>query len=188
MVFQEFNLIGKNSDKNITMADADIFKALFHAHCQALIYFAYRFVRDMHIAEDIVQEVFVKVWKNRNTLDFTENMETYLFTAVRNLSLKHPRHTDVKRKGTQLIQIQLGNVPTPDEILNYKEIETAVEKTIQDLPERCRQIFSMNRYDGLTYNEISKILNISVKTVETQMSRALRFLRKRLAHLLTSIL
>lgn len=170
------------------MVDADVFKALFHAHCQSLVYFAYSFVKDKHIAEDIVQEVFVNVWTNRNRLDFTENMKTYLYTAVRNLSLKHLRHSDVKRRGTEQIQIRLSGVATPDEILDYKEIETAVEQTIRELPEKCRQIFSMNRFDGLTYAEIAEIQNISVKTVETQMSRALRFLRKRLAHFLTSIL
>ena len=182
---RSLNEIGNRN--KIQTEDAEAFEVLFHTHCQPLIYFAYRYVRDKSIAEDVVQEAFVNIWKNRSRFDFSQNMKSYLYTSVKNYALKFLRHSEVRLKGVDQIQIRLGMVSTPDEVLDYKEIEQIVEQTIRELPEKCGQIFSMNRFDGLTYAEIAEILNISIKTVETQMSRALRFLRKRLAHFLISV-
>jgi RNA polymerase sigma-70 factor (ECF subfamily) len=149
-------------------------------YCQPLINFANRYINDIHIAENIVQDIFFKLWEKRSRLNPDSNIKSYIFTAVKNHALKYLRHYDVvKRSETELKSISL-TVKTPEDFLHEKEFAQSVQNAINELPERCRLIFSMNRFDQLTYAEIASVLNISIKTVETQMGRALKFLRKHL--------
>jgi len=168
----------------IKNGDATAFKVLFFTYCKPLIHFAHRFTHDVHLAEDLVQEVFLKIWSNRKGLNPQLNIKSYLYTAVKNQALKQIRHQQLKHKVEEKLQHATLQTPTPEEIFNSNEIESTVMEAIEELPERCRLIFSMNRFDRLTYSEIAEILELSIKTIETQMGRALRHLRKRLSHLL----
>ena len=178
----EFEWISQIVDGN-----ASAFEKLFHVYCQPLINFAFRFVYDRAIAENIVQDVFVKVWKKRKQLNPNANIKYYLYTAVKNESLKYQRHNDVKQQYVKSIDQneQLANPHEEDS--NSKELGISINDAISQLPEKARIIFQMNRFDQLTYKEIAKIQKISVKTVETHMSRALKFLRKQLSHLISYI-
>ena len=176
---KEFELILK-----IKNSDSTAFKELFFTYCQPLIRFAHRFVTNVSLAEDIVQDVFLKIWSNRQQLNPHLNIKSYLYVAARNNALKELRHLQVQRKSEEKIQFSQPKTFTPEEIFNGKEIETIVLQAVEELPDKCRLIFSMNRFDRLTYSEIAEILDLSIKTIETQMGRALRHLRKRLNHLL----
>lgn len=169
--------------EKIRAGDGLAFKHLFFTYCTHLVNFARRYVKDLDQAENIVQEVFCKVWMNRTQLDASANIKTYLFTAVRNQSLKHLRHLQVmQRSQNELLDLAIP-AKNPEELFEEKELGHAIQQAIASLPEKRRLIFSMNRFDQLTYAEIASILDISIKTVETQMGRALKFLREQLTRL-----
>ncbi len=111
-------------------------------------------------------------------------MKSYLYTAAKNQALKHLRHADVERLGAETVTLKFPRPNTPEDELQGQELSTAIQQAVEALPEKTRICFSMNRFDHLTYAEIAEIQGVSIKTVETQMGRALKFLRERLAHLL----
>jgi RNA polymerase sigma-70 factor (ECF subfamily) len=168
--------------EKIRYGNAEAFEYLFKTYCQQLINFACRFVKDTQIAENIVQDVFLKIWSIKRELNPSLNIKSYLYTAVKNGALKQLRNKAVERRAADRLQSLSHETHTPEDEWNEKEVNTAILQAIADLPKKCGLIFSMNRYDGLTYKEIAEIQNISIKTVETQMSRALKYLRKRLIH------
>lgn len=168
----------------IKNGDSVAFRELFYTYCQALIRFACRFTHDVDSAEDLVQEVFFKVWSNHQQLDPQLSIKSYLYAAVRNQALKQIRHQQVIEKAHTELRYSIYHQPTPEDFLHTNQIESAVMQTIEELPEKCRLIFTMNRFDNLTYAEIAHILELSVKTIETQMGRALKKLRNQLNHLL----
>ena len=171
----------------IREGDADAFKNLFETYCQALIYFAWRYVKSTQIAENIVQDVFLRVWLNRTKLNPALKIRSYLYKAVKNQAMQHLRKAKFEnRKGN--IQAVDSSTKSPEDILDEKEIAISVQKAIAGLPSKSRMIFTMSKYSNLTYSEIAEIQNISVKTVETHMGRALKLLRKRLANVRSALL
>jgi len=172
----------------IRLGDSAAFEDLFNSYCQQLINFARRYVFDKQIAENIVQDVFVNVWQSRTNLDPSKMIKAYLFTAVKNNSLKHLRHLNIENKGIESTPPYISDDERPDRKLDEKELAIKVHQAIDELPEKCKEIFKMNRFENLKYVEIAKILNISIKTVETQMGRALKKLRERLKPFLAIIL
>ncbi|MFC2139132.1 RNA polymerase sigma-70 factor [Bacteroidota bacterium] len=178
---------GKQADiesglaEKIKSGDPAAFEKLFRTYCQNLVNFSRRYIRDKQIAENIVQDVFLKIWQNRHTIDSSQSIKSYLFAAVKNESFKHLRHLDVETRSYDKI-VKLVNVEkTPDEVLDEKELQEKVNSALNDLPEKCREIFFMSRFDKLKYAEIAEILDISIKTVETQIGRALKKLRENLS-------
>ena len=174
--------------ENIIAGNHAAFEILFKTYSQRLIYFSRRYVLDKQTAENIVQDVFFKVWQNRANLDPTKNTQSYLFTAVKNESLKQLRHLSVEKQQQENVSKLSVVELTPDETIDKKELKEELNKAINDLPEKCREIFTMSRFDQLKYSEIADILGISIKTVETQMGRALKKLREQLVHLISIIL
>ncbi len=164
----------------IVAGNEKAFEVLFKSYAQLLINFARRFVFDTAIAENIVQDVFLKVWTNRERLNPDKNFKTYLFTAVKNQALHHLRHLEVERRAEENLDLSPEPIKTPDEELREKEVENCIRQAVGELPEKCRLIFCMNRFDQLTYAQIAEVQNISIKTVETHMGRALKYLRQRL--------
>ncbi len=164
--------------------DATAFEKLFFAYCQPLIDFTRRFVQDTASAENIVQDVFLKIWMTRKQLNPSSNIRSFLYTIAKNEALKQLRHEDVRRQSTAELRSSSARILTPEETVSQQEIGTSIRQAIGELPEQCRIIFSMNRFDRFTYAEIAEIMDLSIKTVETQMGRALEALRKRLRHLL----
>lgn len=175
---------GPKSDlvPKIRAGDTHAFEELFNTYCQALIRFACRFVRDVQVAENIVQDVFVRIWNNRDKLDPDTNIKAYLYKAAKNQSLQHLRHLKIETR-TERIHNPGNPHNNPEKPLDEQEIAKAVYEAIAELPPHRRLIFTLSKYDHYTYAEIAEIQNISIKTVETQMGRALKFLRKRLASL-----
>ncbi len=167
--------------KKIINGDSDSFKDLFFEFAKPLIYFSNRIVNDYDEAENIVQEVFVSIWQNREKLDPSQKIKTYLYVAVKNRSLKFIRHENVKQDSFEDIQEIYQTHSNPESETLYEELKLAIDNAIKSLPEKCKLIFEMNRFDKLSYKEIAKVLDISVKTVETQMGRALKSLRSQLA-------
>ena len=174
--------------KCICAGDSNAFESLFYFYSQRLIYFSRSFVSDKQIAEDIIQDLFVKIWQNRKNLDTSKSIKSYLYSAVKNESLKFLRDTKFEIKDDEKILTMHGNFNEPDKELECKELNEKIYSAINSLPEKCREIFIMNRFDHLKYREIAELLDISIKTVETQMGRALKKLKEILGSLLSVIL
>ncbi|MFC2084082.1 RNA polymerase sigma factor [Bacteroidota bacterium] len=169
--------------ENLILGDKEAFSSLFTKYYEPLYRFAGRFVVDPDISENIVQDVFVRLWEQRSRLRITSNVKAYLYTAVKNQSLNH-----IKREGRLLsfeeqFEIISEKMQSPEDEFIKDESFKSIHEAIEDLPEKCRKIYLMKRYDDLSYNEISEILSISVNTIKTQMKRALKSLGSKLQHL-----
>lgn len=166
----------------IRAGDAAAFQALFEAFHAPLCAFGYRYVESRDIAEEIVQEVFLFIWEHRETWRVEAAVKNYLFTAVRNAAVSWLRHERVvHRRTAETIAFSTRPVPSADSELAENEVLAAVRRAVDRLPARCRLIFTLHREQGLTYGEIATVLDLSLKTVEVQMGRALKALRTSLA-------
>ncbi|MDZ7723214.1 MAG: RNA polymerase sigma-70 factor [candidate division KSB1 bacterium] len=159
------------------------FERLYKQHIQDLVKFSFYYVRDLDTAQDVVQEVFLKVWDKKPTLKSVEHEKAYLYKLTKNACLMILRKKQVRQKYQPTKGESISDSPESDFI--SKEIDDAYKTAVLELPEKCRIIFSMSRFDHLSHKEIAKTLGISVKTVETQIGRAFVFLRKRLSSFLT---
>jgi RNA polymerase sigma-70 factor (ECF subfamily) len=167
--------------------DIDAFGRLYKSYFEQLVRFSCNYLNELESAENVVQDVFCNVWKNRKRLDSRKNIKSYLYQAVRNQSLKYIRHQKIRREYiSNNIFINVDSEPS-DSLVKYKELETAVNKAIRKLPKKCYTVFTMNRFNNLSYKEIADILGISVKAVEKQMTRAFKILKKQL-HTFLSLL
>lgn len=165
--------------------DEEVFGQLFKAHFKPLRQYAFTFVQEQQVAEDIVQNIFYKLWLRIEVLNFSDSIAAYLYRAVYNESLNALKHNKVKRIYQSWLQRRMNHHSnTAHRKLNHDELETRLHKAIGDLPQQCRTIFQMSRFEGLRYQEIGRRLGISPKTVEHQMSKALRILRARLIEFL----
>lgn len=154
------------------------FDALVSTHYAPLCTFAFRLLGTRDAAEDAVQEVLFKVWTRQDPANLRDQVP-YLYQAVRNqcfMVLRHDRRWD--ETGIESGALLPASTQQDAEVFDLRD---ALAQGIAALPERTRLVFSMHREQDLTYNEIARVLGISVKTVEAQMSRALRILRRRLA-------
>ncbi|MEE9465181.1 MAG: RNA polymerase sigma-70 factor, partial [Candidatus Neomarinimicrobiota bacterium] len=164
--------------------DESAFRALFESYSESLLDFAFGFIRDVQVCEDIIQEVFVRIWRTRTKLNPELSLRAYLYRSVRNQALKYLRHEKVEREAEGYLQALFyhPDTPTPEDELYHAELTVLLDRTIRQLPERCRTILLMSKYDGLTYREIAEVLDISINTVKTQMGRALAAMRRSLIH------
>lgn len=166
--------------ENIRNGNAEAFEKLFRFHYTGLQRFLWGYVKCSHIAEELVQEVFVRIWEKRRTLNPNENVKTYLYKIGRNLAIDHLRHQKIvhkwekEKKALRSYSVIRKKL---DDKVHKKLILKEVRKAITNLPERRRQVFILSRYEGMSYKEIAEVLEISVNTVETQISRALSTLR-----------
>ncbi len=170
--------------------DNKSFEASFKSHYSELCRFAYKYVSEETGAEELVQEVFINLWQNRDTLQIHSSYEQYLYASVRNRCLNFAKRRAFLRKTHDTIQ---QNSPVEHdsltEWLHYRELDAVIKQSIAALPDRCRQIFHLSRNEGFTYSEIAKQMKISEKTVENQISIALKKLRENLAdHFITVLL
>ena len=158
---------------------------LFTDHYMQLLNFANRFLKDKEESEDIVQGVFYQLLRHKDTLDISKPLKSYLFTATRNSCIKRINHLKVRTEYKKdLVHFwDRSSNSTMEKILN-NELENEVRKAINSLPTRCKLVFMLSRQSGLKYTEIADCLNISVKTVEKQMGKALKVLKKELKNYL----
>ncbi len=138
--------------------------------------FAFRYVEDRDVAEDIVQEVFSKTWHQSDRIEIRTNVKSYLFGAVRNACLNHLKHQKVVE--TYAKEATGHQAPDQAAFMEMDELQEKINQALDQLPEKRRQIFELSRFEGKKYHEIAEELDISIKTVETQMSRALKVIRK----------
>ena len=169
-------------DEAQTRSDAASIEALFRAHYSRLCNFVDGYVRSPETASDLVQDLFAYLWERCDAGDAPHVTPAYLYTAARNRALKYLRHRRVvARWAEEAARAPSPTGPQADERLRTRELAEAIRRAIEELPDRCREIFLLSREEQLSYVAIAEVLEISVKTVETQMWRALKSLRKSLA-------
>jgi len=165
------------------------FEQVFKSHFKALHAYAFTFVKDRDLAEDMVQAAFCKLWEKFGDLEIRSSLTAYLYRSVYHECLNHLKHLKVREAHVSHTRHR-QHTPTDDDPggLEAKELAEAIHHALMSLPEGCRTIFQMSRFESLKYQEIADRLQLSVKTVENQMGKALKILRSRLAAHLPLIL
>ena len=173
----------------LAQRDEAAFEQMFKTHFKRLNAYAFTILRDEIQAEDMVQQVFFKLWERNENLSLTGSISSYLYRAVHNESLNYIKHQKVRSNHQLNVAYNMKNeVEHPAKKIMAGELEKKIHTALNELPEQCRTIFQMSRFDELKYREIADKLGISVKTVESQMSKALRLLRVKLVDFLIFIL
>ena len=172
-----------------SLADKKFFERVFREYFVTLTYYSVKLVNDHDTAKEIVHQVFVNIWEKRESISLDRPLRSYLYTAVHNRSLNYLRD-----KG-RFIPEDIGSIDMnlllesdDNDYLEIHETEARIAESISKLPDRCAEVFKLSRFENKKYSEIADILNLSVKTVEAQMSKALRILRQDLRDLLTIII
>ncbi len=156
------------------------FEKLFHNYYGHLCLFASQILQDDISAEEIVQDFFVKLWEKRKQLTIETSVKNYFFRSIKNLCLNLIQHNKIKHRHAQSVLFDAENHQSDEESFTEIDLAEKIEEGIQSLPQKRQEIFRMSREDGLKYCEIAEKLNISSKTVETQMGLALKTLRDKL--------
>ena len=157
------------------------FEMLFKSYYEPLCNYAYSFLNDREEAEEVVQSAFITVWDKRQSLEIQTSVKSYLYRMVRNGCLNVIKH--VKVKAAHLRHEMAGGEPSYEgasQGVISSELEQKIYEAMKALPEQCRLVFQLSRFEELKYQEIADQLNISVKTVENQMGKALKIMRTQL--------
>ena len=165
--------------ERIKQGDEQAFELLFRKYFFRLYGYARKFLDDTDQAKEIVQEVFARIWEGREDIDPEASMKAYIFKITHNLSLNKLKRLKVETKYTEIYKlVYLENYElSPHDSLLVKELEENIRQAIKTLPVECQKIFRLSRQEGLKYREIAGKLNISEKTVEAQITKALRMIR-----------
>lgn len=164
----------------------DLFEQVFKTHFKSLHAYACTLIKDPASGEEVVQNVFLKLWEKKDTIDMLENIAAYLYRAIHNESLNYLKHLKVK-SAYQSFAMRRPSQNDPEqasEKIKLGELESRLGKALNELPEQCRTIFQLSRFEELKYREIADQLGLSVKTVENQMGKALKILRLKLVDFL----
>jgi len=173
----------------LAQRDKTAFEQMFKTYFKRLHAYAFTILRDETQAEEMVQQVFFKLWERNENLSLTGSVSAYLYRSVHNESLNYIKHQKVRSNHQLHVAYSMKNeVEHPAKKILAGELEKRIHSALNELPEQCRTIFQMSRFDELKYREIADKLGISVKTVENQMGKALKLLRVKLVDFLIFIL
>jgi RNA polymerase sigma-70 factor, ECF subfamily len=165
----------------IRQGDKKQFELLFRSSYVSLVRYAKSLIKDHDDAEEIVQDLFYRFWKDRDKIKIESSLNGYLFRSVYNRCLHYIDHNKVIGQYAKEAQyLNPDSPPDPSDIVHYNELQEKIVSIMEKLPERCSKIFSMSRFEGLKYSEIAEKLSISIKTVESNMGKALKEFRKEL--------
>jgi RNA polymerase sigma-70 factor, Bacteroides expansion family 1 len=169
--------------------DDKAFEQMFKAHYKELHSYANVMLRDEDTAEEIVQSMFLKFWEKRELLNVQTSIKAYLYKCVYNDSLNYLKHQKVKTKYQDFAAYTMNDHhEAASSRVELTELQYKLQEVLNELPEHCRTIFQMSRFEELKYREIAEQLDLSIKTVENQMGKALKILRLKLADFITLIL
>lgn len=173
--------------ERVRTGDVEAFEAIFRAYKNDLGAFVTSYLRSRAAAEEVIQELFLRLWEHRDEWEITVPLAIYLFRAARNGAISYLRHERVEARFRERVAngesegFEPRQLPGADESADASDLEDAIMRAVDALPERCREVFRLNRYHHLSYAQVALVMQISVKTVEVQMGRALTALRVRLA-------
>ncbi len=167
--------------KALAKGDVTTFEMLFRTYYQPLCNYAYSFLRDKEGAEEVVQTTFLLVWEKREAVEIHTSPRSYLYAMVRNACLNVLKHEKIKqRHAVEEMALAERSSESVSQVLAGNELERRISEAVEQLPEQCRMVFKLSRFEELKYSEIAEQLNISVKTVESHMGKALKIMREKL--------
>tara|TARA_R110000744_G_scaffold142164_2_gene253706 strand:+ start:1045 stop:1629 length:585 start_codon:yes stop_codon:yes gene_type:complete len=168
--------------------DDKLFEEVFKNHFKALYGYARVLLKDEVVAEEVVQTVFLKLWEKRGTVKITTSLKAYLYKAVYYDALNYLKHEKVKMKHRERKQHEYAGDRSIGAVVDHsveeKEIQNRLNLALMALPDKCRKVFQLSRFEELKYAEIAERMGISIKTVEGHMGKALKTLRLELAEFL----
>ncbi|HWV68852.1 RNA polymerase sigma-70 factor [Chitinophaga sp.] len=164
--------------------DQEAFTIIYNKYWYPLMQHVMKAVRIYSEAEDIVQEIFVSIWKNRARLEIRAALSTYLFNSGRYMAIRNIERNVTRSNYLQRLsdQIDNGGAPSPETLLHMRELEERIEQAIESLPEKMKEIFNLSRKQQLSYREIAAQLGVSEETVRKQISNALNRLRTQVGY------
>jgi len=173
----------------LASGDITAFEMYFKSFYQPLCNYAYSFLQDRDEAEEIVQSTFLSVWEKRESLKFHTSGKSYIYAMVRNACLNAIKHEKIKQRyaGEEMALAEPGYESVSQTMASI-ELEARIQMAIEKLPEQCRLVFKLSRFEELKYSEIAEQLQISVKTVENHMGKALKLMREQLKDYLPFII
>ena len=187
MEFSEFEVVSR-----LRRGDKEAYIQLFQNQYKGLVSYAKKYVMDTEIARDLVQDVFIYLWEKRHNLSIETSINSYMFRAVHNKCINHLKKESTKADYVREFllnlngqAIQTTNAEDVHELVVFKDLSERIDLLVESLPEQCRNIFRMSRFRGMKNKEIAEIYSISVRTVETQIYRALKVLKENLQPNLT---
>ena len=164
-----------------------VFEQVFRSHFKALHAYACTILKDEATAEEMVQNVFYKLWEKKEQIQVQQSIAAYLYKSVYYECLNFIKHSKVKSAYQAHASYVMPENETAADTASMRQLQLKLDEALKELPEQCRTIFQMSRFEELKYREIADRLNISVKTVENQMGKALKILRTKLADFLPTI-
>ena len=167
--------------------EKDALEDLFRLYYNSLCGYAFTFMKEQAASEEIVQDLFCKLWEKRAMLEVT-SLKSYLFRAVRNACMNQLKHIEVRELHKIETNVDDIDSVTPEILIESGEVEARIQKAITELPVERQKIFRMSRFEEMKYKEIAEELNLSVKTVENQMGKALKSLRIELADIYPALI
>jgi len=156
------------------------YNQLFEEYYAVLSVFAKKYVNDIELAKELVQDFFVHLFEIRESLSIQTSLKSYLYQSVKNRCLNYINQNNIRNKHLENIKISSDTTTNLEEIIEETELEQQIFKIVSGLPAQCQNIFQMSRVNGMKNKEISEKLNISIRTVEKQISKALKSLRVKL--------
>lgn len=166
--------------KGLRSGRESAYESLFKEFYKPLTVFASGYVEDLEAGKEIVQDLFVHLYEKRRTLFITSSIKSYLFQSVRNRCLNHIKHKQVQKTHHDRMKPELEESENLEDKIRETELQHMVSRIVDQLPPQCKRIFNMSRVSGLSNGEIAEQLEISKRTVETQISNALKVLREKL--------
>ena len=172
--------------EEIRRGDKKAFERVYHEFFDVLFYLCIQYLEKEQLAEEVVQDTFMKLWEVRESLPDGTNIKNFLYTITKNNCLNLLRNEKIVLKHQQnlrYLEMKMNYEALDslgDQVIEYDELQNKIQSAISNLPDDIRKVFIMNRFEDLKYKEIAEQLNISIKTVEARISRALVILRKEL--------
>lgn len=164
------------------------FEQVFKTYFKPLYAYAKTMVRDKDAAEEIVQQVFFRLWEKRDNITIQETIKAYLYRSVFHGSMNYLKHIKVREEYALYIKHEASAENSALQSLETRELKESLTHALSKLPEKCRTVFQLCRFEELKYKEVAEQLNLPVKTVENEMGKALRLLRLSLSDLLSVVL
>ena len=182
--------------KFLKEGNQQVFESISEKFYGQLFVYAREYVLNVDVAHEMVQDTFLKLWEKRANLDDNTQLQSFLYRVTRNTCLNYLKHLAVQEKFRQFAKSRQIETHLNYSALNHSsaellisaELEEKINETIESLPPKCKQIFLMSRYEDKKYREIAEELGISIKTVENQIQKALKVLRKNLSEFITVII
>lgn len=184
------DIVEQDMISRIRAGDEAAFEKAFRIYAKPLHAYGYTLLNNSHIAEEMIQDLFLKIWEQRGVLQIHTSLKAYLYRSLHNDCMNHLRHVKVKKSYEATVNKDGPGVKQHQPInrLEVKEIQQKLSSGLSKLPEACRTVFHLSRFEHLTYKEIASQLGISVKTVENQMGKAFKILRVELKDYLVLLL